>query len=144
MRPPCAATTPLSTMPSPGPVRVASRALCQSVSQFMARAFLGRSTLSLRSAKPEMQREAAGMKSLWFQSALLSDGWAQNVRVTVGGAAITRIEKDVQPADDARHGIAIPGLANLHSHAFQRGMAGLAEVRGPAHDSFWTWRDVMY
>ena len=85
------------------------------------------------------------MTSLWFQSALLSDGWAQNVRVTVGGAAITRIEKDVQPAaSDARHGIAIPGLANLHSHAFQRGMAGLAEVRGPAHDSFWTWRDVMY
>ena len=38
----------------------------------------------------------------------------------------------------------IPGMPNLHSHAFQRGMAGLAEVRGPAADSFWTWREVMY
>jgi formiminoglutamate deiminase len=85
------------------------------------------------------------MTSLWFQSALLSDGWAQDVRIGFDGPAIGRIEKGVKPAAaDARHGIAIPGLANLHSHAFQRGMAGLAEVRGPANDSFWTWRDVMY
>ena len=41
-------------------------------------------------------------------------------------------------------GIALPGLPNLHSHTFQRGMAGLAETRGPAADSFWTWRQVMY
>ena len=41
-------------------------------------------------------------------------------------------------------GIALPGLPNLHCHAFQKGMAGLAERRGPAHDSFWTWREVMY
>ena len=40
--------------------------------------------------------------------------------------------------------IALPGLTSLHSHAFQRGMAGLAEVRGPGPESFWTWRDVMY
>ena len=38
----------------------------------------------------------------------------------------------------------VPGLPNLHCHAFQRGMAGLAERRGPATDSFWTWREVMY
>ena len=38
----------------------------------------------------------------------------------------------------------LPGMPNLHSHAFQRGMAGLAEMRGPAADSFWTWREVMY
>jgi formiminoglutamate deiminase len=41
-------------------------------------------------------------------------------------------------------GIALPGLPNLHSHTFQRGMAGLAETRGPEGDSFWTWRQVMY
>jgi cytosine/adenosine deaminase-related metal-dependent hydrolase len=35
-------------------------------------------------------------------------------------------------------------MPNLHCHAFQKGMAGLAERRGPAHDSFWTWREVMY
>jgi formiminoglutamate deiminase len=47
-------------------------------------------------------------------------------------------------SDDERHAIAIPGLCNVHSHGFQRGMAGLAEVRGPAGDNFWTWREVMY
>jgi formiminoglutamate deiminase len=65
--------------------------------------------------------------------------------MTFAGNAIARVEKGVAPASgDERHGVAMPGLPNLHSHAFQRGMAGLAEVRGPASDSFWTWRDVMY
>ena len=39
---------------------------------------------------------------------------------------------------------ALPGMSNLHSHAFQRAMAGLAERRGPGDDSFWTWRETMY
>ncbi|MDF4004254.1 formimidoylglutamate deiminase [Luteibacter sp. PPL552] len=38
----------------------------------------------------------------------------------------------------------LPGMPNLHSHAFQRAMAGLAERRGPGEDSFWTWRETMY
>jgi formiminoglutamate deiminase len=55
------------------------------------------------------------------------------------------VETDVEPkVDDERHAIAVPGLCNVHSHGFQRGMAALAEVKGPAHDSFWTWREVMY
>ncbi len=41
-------------------------------------------------------------------------------------------------------GIAIPALANVHSHAHQRFMAGLAERAGPGADSFWTWREAMY
>src|ERR1700761_4356694 len=85
------------------------------------------------------------MVSLWFQSALLPDGWAAKVRIVLAKNAIAKIERDVEPsADDETHGIAIPGLANLHSHAFQRGMAGLAETRGSSDDSFWTWREVMY
>jgi formiminoglutamate deiminase len=85
------------------------------------------------------------MVSLWFQSALLFEGWSNNVRITFGENAIQKIETGVAPASgDERHGIAVPGLANVHSHAFQRGMAGLAEIRGPAHDNFWTWREVMY
>jgi formimidoylglutamate deiminase len=49
------------------------------------------------------------------------------------------------PPDAARMGgIAVPGIPNVHSHAFQRAMAGLAERHGPEDDSFWTWRDVMY
>src|ERR1700739_1862417 len=41
-------------------------------------------------------------------------------------------------------GWVLPGMPNLHSHAFQRAMAGLAERRGPGDDSFWTWRETMY
>ena len=47
-------------------------------------------------------------------------------------------------AGDERHDILVPGMPNLHSHAFQRGMAGLAETRGPGADSFWSWRTMMY
>jgi formiminoglutamate deiminase len=82
---------------------------------------------------------------LWFETALLPTGWARDVRLTVGDGLIVRVETGVPPsADDERHAVAIPGLANLHSHGFQRGMAGLAETRGPEGDNFWTWREVMY
>jgi formimidoylglutamate deiminase len=81
----------------------------------------------------------------WFETALLPDGWARHVRVETAGGCIARIETGAPPtSSDERHAIAIPGLANVHSHAFQRGMAGLAERRGPASDDFWTWREVMY
>jgi formimidoylglutamate deiminase len=59
---------------------------------------------------------------------------------------IIAVERDAADAraDDRLAGIVLPGLPNLHSHTFQRGMAGLAERRGPARDDFWTWREVMY
>jgi len=84
-------------------------------------------------------------KTYIFDHALLPSGWARDVRVDVADGAFTRITAGAA-RDGAAHvpGLAIPGLPNLHCHAFQRGMAGLAERRGPAHDSFWTWRDVMY
>jgi len=47
------------------------------------------------------------------------------------------------PGDESS-GWTLPGLANTHSHAFQRAMAGLAERRGPGADSFWSWRERMY
>jgi formiminoglutamate deiminase len=85
------------------------------------------------------------MTTLWFQSALLPEGWGESVRLTIDGGTIARVETgQAAAAGDERHAIAIPGLCNVHSHAFQRGMAGLAEVRGPAGDNFWTWREVMY
>ncbi len=46
--------------------------------------------------------------------------------------------------DDRFDGYAVPGIANLHSHAFQRAMAGLAERQTHPEDSFWTWRETMY
>lgn len=85
------------------------------------------------------------MPELFFDHALLPGGWARSVRVTIAGGEITAVAADATVGEaDARHGIAVPGMPNLHSHAFQRGMAGLAEVRGPDADSFWTWREVMY
>jgi formiminoglutamate deiminase len=82
---------------------------------------------------------------LWFESALLPDGWREGVRFTLAEGRIVRVETGAEPApDDERHAIAIPGLCNVHSHGFQRGMAGLAETRGPVGDNFWTWREVMY
>ncbi|MGA0608286.1 formimidoylglutamate deiminase [Phenylobacterium sp. VNQ135] len=83
--------------------------------------------------------------SLWFDHALLADGWARGVRLTLAGGRIADLQRDTarrpgEPAYDA----ALPGLCNLHSHAFQRGMAGMAEVAGPEGDNFWTWREAMY
>ncbi|WP_323761098.1 formimidoylglutamate deiminase [Maricaulis sp.] len=78
--------------------------------------------------------------------ALLPDGWTDNVRLCVGpDGTITALatREDPRP-DDTRLGTVLPGMANLHSHAFQRAMAGLSERRGPGTDSFWSWRDVMY
>jgi formimidoylglutamate deiminase len=87
----------------------------------------------------------SNMASLWFESALLPDGWANRVRVVGANGRIERITRDVAPAAaDERHVVGIPGLPNLHSHAFQRGIAGLTERRGPQGDSFWTWRELMY
>lgn len=85
------------------------------------------------------------MASVFFNEALLPQGFARNVRVSISGGRIERIEPGADPTpDEERHAIGLPGMPNLHSHAFQRGMAGLAEVRGPSSDSFWTWREVMY
>ncbi|HMA49546.1 MAG TPA: formimidoylglutamate deiminase, partial [Magnetospirillaceae bacterium] len=78
-------------------------------------------------------------------NALLPDGWRRNVRIEIAGGRIAKVEAGV-PAkpDDEAAALMVPGMGNLHSHAFQRGMAGLAERRGPEDDSFWTWREVMY
>jgi formiminoglutamate deiminase len=88
---------------------------------------------------------ASDATHLWFEQALLEDGWARDVRLSLAGGRIAAVETGAAAAPgDERGGIAVPGLGNLHSHAFQRGMAGLAETRGPAGDDFWTWREVMY
>ena len=79
------------------------------------------------------------------RQALLTNGWASNVRITVEGGRITALETGAAAAPgDERHDAIVAGMPNLHSHAFQRGMAGLAETRGPGSDSFWSWRNVMY
>ncbi|MCS3448292.1 formimidoylglutamate deiminase [Bradyrhizobium elkanii] len=85
------------------------------------------------------------MTRLHFAFALLPSGWANDVQVVVVDGAIASVTAGVAPAaGDERHQLAVPGLASLHSHAFQRGMAGLAELRGDTTDTFWTWRETMY
>jgi formiminoglutamate deiminase len=83
------------------------------------------------------------MTSIHFDQALLPDGWARDVRIDVDSSGWIR---DVEPgarATGPRHDIGLPGLANVHSHAFQRAMAGLTETAGDG-DSFWSWREQMY
>ena len=85
------------------------------------------------------------MSTLHFASALLPSGWADDVQVVVTDQTITKVTAGVAPGPrDERHELAVPGIASLHSHAFQRGMAGLAETRGNSADTFWTWRETMY
>ncbi|CAN7525638.1 formimidoylglutamate deiminase [Mesorhizobium amorphae] len=85
------------------------------------------------------------MTAIFAEQALLSDGWHGNVRISLADGRIVTVDPGASPqADDERHAIVVPGMPNLHSHAFQRGMAGLAELRGPSADSFWSWREVMY
>jgi formimidoylglutamate deiminase len=82
--------------------------------------------------------------SFLFDHALLPAGWANDVRIEVVDGTIVAVQPGSAAGGEERiPGIALPGLPNLHCHAFQRGMAGLAERRGAA-DSFWTWRAVMY
>ena len=79
------------------------------------------------------------------ESALTPDGWTPGVRLAIETGAIAAIETGIAArAGDERHAILLPALANLHSHAFQRAMAGLAETRGHGADTFWTWRETMY
>jgi formimidoylglutamate deiminase len=80
---------------------------------------------------------------LWFDTALLPSGWADRVRVTIADGRITRVEAGVEPEGE-RHAIGLPGLPNLHSHGFQRALAGRTQRRGAGPDSFWSWREVMY
>jgi cytosine/adenosine deaminase-related metal-dependent hydrolase len=88
--------------------------------------------------------------SLWFDTALLPGGWARQVRLSIAGGVIRAIAVGAprEPGDE-RHAVGLPGLPNLHSHAFQRAMAGLTEARVAPEgsrlaDSFWSWRALMY
>ncbi len=81
---------------------------------------------------------------LHLETALLPDGWRHNVVVTVEHGLITAIDVGSTGPAERVSGVTVPGLPNIHSHAFQRAMAGLTEKRGTEADSFWTWRTQMY
>lgn len=89
--------------------------------------------------------EALPVRQVYARHALLPQGWAHDVVITIGPDGII---SDIETAASARGEIAagpiVPAMPNVHSHAFQRSMAGLAEISGGGSDSFWTWREEMY
>ena len=86
------------------------------------------------------------MTSLFAQDALLPTGWEKNVLFQWNKSGeLTTVTPNTDPGNAPKAaGPAIPGLPNLHSHAFQRAMAGLTEFQGATQDSFWSWRTLMY
>lgn len=84
------------------------------------------------------------MQKINARKGLMADGWASDFCVEVDAGRICRIHDEPQP-DASTVDLLLPAPVNLHSHAFQRAMAGLTETRGPdPRDSFWTWRTLMY
>jgi formimidoylglutamate deiminase len=84
---------------------------------------------------------------LFAPQALLPSGWASDVLLAWDtDGVLTIVQPDARPPEhvDRAAGPVLPGMPNLHSHAFQRGFAGLTEYRSGADDSFWSWRDLMY
>ena len=74
------------------------------------------------------------------------DGWMCDVRLRIEQGRMAAIDADAPESGKHLGRFVLPGMPNLHSHAFQRAMAGLAERRGSSssQDSFWTWRETMY
>lgn len=90
-------------------------------------------------------------RQLRLEWVLLEGGWQSDVRIAVDGAGfIARIERAgaataaAAARDEQIAGFIVPGMANAHSHAFQRALAGDTEYRQSSRDSFWTWRGAMY
>jgi formimidoylglutamate deiminase len=85
------------------------------------------------------------MHKVGFDLALTPHGWQRDLVVGIGAdGRIASIEAGRPHGLSFVRGAALPGIANVHSHTFQRGMAGLAERAGESDDSFWTWRELMY
>ena len=85
------------------------------------------------------------MQVIHAKQALLADGWQSDIEVQIAPSG--RIEAVGPVSQTATHHVPLllPAPTNLHSHAFQRAMAGLTEARGPdPRDSFWSWRRLMY
>ncbi len=89
---------------------------------------------------------------LFAPQALLPEGWRRDVLFDIGpDGGLAAVTPDSGPAEAATAagaeraaGPVIPGMPNLHSHAFQRALAGLGEQAASPDDSFWSWRALMY
>jgi len=87
------------------------------------------------------------MIAYWAAHAFVDGAWRERVELRADADGLwTSIRDGVDRAPEAVDvaGPVIPSLADAHSHAFQRAMAGLAERRNAGEDDFWSWRDRMY
>jgi len=94
----------------------------------------------------DVNLHSVAMTNLFFNSAFLSSGWETSVKITVSEDGWIQEITPGASLDGCENvpGIAVPGVPNLHSHAFQRAMAGLAERGTSKLDTFWSWRERMY
>jgi formimidoylglutamate deiminase len=84
------------------------------------------------------------MPSYQIDAVLTADGWRHDTAVSVSEQGLITAIDDATSGAEPIYGAVVPGMPNAHSHAFQRAMAGDAEFRSGAHESFWTWREAMY
>ncbi|QPM91660.1 formimidoylglutamate deiminase [Pseudooceanicola algae] len=82
---------------------------------------------------------------LFAGQALLPEGWQSDVLIRIDARGrIAEVTPGAAP-QGTRRAVVLPAPVNLHSHAFQRAMAGMSEARGPEpRDTFWTWRQIMF
>jgi formimidoylglutamate deiminase len=83
------------------------------------------------------------MTRYFADQAWLPQGWEAGVAFDVRDGRYAHVEGDAEGGERIGRYV-VPGMPNLHSHAFQRAMAGLAERQTNPEDSFWTWRETMY
>jgi len=90
-------------------------------------------------------RECNAVQKLYFSEGLIGQSWAKDICLTVASDGfITQVETAVNPRKSEVFGPVLPAMANVHSHAFQRAFAGLAEYKSPGKSDFWSWRNAMY
>jgi formimidoylglutamate deiminase len=83
--------------------------------------------------------------NIFAQKAYCADGWKNAVRISITDGEVETIETNsTAAAGDILVDTLLPALSNLHSHSFQRAMAGMTEYRAKGRESFWTWRALMY
>lgn len=92
-----------------------------------------------------LAKSSLATSGVWAQSALLPTGWASDVQIEIDANGRILSVQENAPQAGTSVGMLMPAPVNVHSHAFQRAMAGLTERRGPdPRDSFWTWRQLMF
>jgi formimidoylglutamate deiminase len=85
--------------------------------------------------------------TVFARTALTAQGWQEDVAIGIGAdGRIASVKANACPVSgDLAFDLVLPGISNVHSHAFQRSMAGLTEIAsGQGKDNFWSWREVMY